>query len=755
MLNLHNLSEEVANSERERLQRLGEVSRGPVKTTNGTLETLLDAGIPAATIYKSLCDQTVDLVFTAHPTQALRRSMLKNFQATRSELDRLHRTRLTRYERLEVQGSVRAHVQSAWRTDEIRRSPPTPQDEARSGLCYFQETIFAGVPRFLRRLDSALANIGQPRMPVDHALFRFSSWMAGDRDGNPFVTAGCTRDAVALARFTVRRLCLHIIILSVSGLYLAVAFRQAATLYFREIEALMFELSMWRASPALHERVTAICNSIPHLDEEAAGRVIDERKRRNYADFWRPIPSNEPYRVVLSEVRDRLYETRQVLQQKLSGSSAGWGGVTAFRSTDELLQPLMLCYRSLHETGDGAIADGHLLDLIRQVTCFGLSLVRLDIRQESERHIDVMDAITTWLGLGSYKAWPEEKKIEWLVSELGSKRPLISHDLPKSPEVAEALDTFKACAEISAEGDSLGAYVISMSTCASDVLSVVLLQRECGAAESRLLRVVPLFERLADLEAAPAVLRQLFSVPWYREHIKGSQEVMIGYSDSGKDAGRMAAAWALYKGQEEVCKVGTEFGVQITLFHGRGGTVGRGGGPSHLAILSQPPGTINGKLRVTIQGEIIETEFGEPEMCFRTLDLYTAATLEHLLKPPADAKPEWREIMDHMSKVSCAQYRSVVFQEPKFIEYFHASTPASELGRMNIGSRPAKRKPNAGIESLRAIPWIFAWVRALIATLARRRLKADAMSRVHPTMRRRKRASTSPSGSESAPLLRI
>ena len=209
MLNLHNLSEEVANSERERLQRLGEVARGPVKTTNGTLETLLDAGIPAATIYKSLCDQTVDLVFTAHPTQALRRSMLKNFQATRSELDRLHRTRLTRYERLEVQGSVRAHVQSAWRTDEIRRSPPTPQDEARSGLCYFQETIFAGVPRFLRRLDSALANIGQPRMPVDHALFRFSSWMAGDRDGNPFVTSGCTRDAVALARFTVRRLCLR------------------------------------------------------------------------------------------------------------------------------------------------------------------------------------------------------------------------------------------------------------------------------------------------------------------------------------------------------------------------------------------------------------------------------------------------------------------------------------------------------------------------------------------------------------------
>jgi phosphoenolpyruvate carboxylase len=425
----------------------------------------------------------------------------------------------------------------------------------------------------------------------------------------------------------------------------------------------------------------------------------------------RPIPANEPYRVILSEVRDRLYEMRQVLQQKLSGAQVN-GGAVMYRSTAELLEPLMICYHSLHNTGDGAIADGHLLDLIRQVNCFGLSLVRLDIRQESERHVDVMDAITTWLGLGSYKAWPEEQKVAWLVSELGGKRPLISHDLPKTAEVAECLETFKICSEITAEGDSLGAYVISMSTCASDVLSVVLLQRECGGTESSLLRVVPLFERLADLEHAPAVLRQLFSVPWYLEHIKGHQEVMIGYSDSGKDAGRLSAAWALYQGQEDVCKVGVEFGVAITLFHGRGGTVGRGGGPSHLAILSQPPGTINGRLRVTIQGEIIETEFGEPEMCFRTLDLYTAATLEHSLKPPADAKPEWREVMARMSRVSCDQYRGIVFQEPRFIQYFHSATPGGELGRMNIGSRPAKRKPNAGIESLRAIPWIFAWVRA-------------------------------------------
>ena len=592
MVNLHNLTEEVANSQRERQMRLGDVGRGAVKTTHGTLEALSDAGIAPEVIYKTLCEQTVDLVFTAHPTQALRRSMLKNYAAIRSELDRLNHMRLSRFERQELHASIRARVQSAWRTDELRRSPPTPQDEARGGLSYFQETIFAGVPRFMRRLDSALANIGLPRLPVMHAPFRFSSWMAGDRDGNPFVTADCTRDAVTLARFT------------------------AATLYFKEVESLMFELSMWRATPELAARAASICATTVQ-DEAATARVIDERRRRAYADFWRPIPSNEPYRVVLSEVRDRLYETRQVLQQKLSGGSGVSNGAV-YTSTHELLEPLLLLYKSLQETGDSTIADAHLLDLIRQVTCFGLSLVRLDIRQESERHSEVMTTITEWLGLGSYKAWPEEQRVEWLVSELQSKRPLVSHDLPKSPEVAEALATFRTLADIVAESpDSLGAYIISMATSASDVLAVVLLQRECGGSEQSLLRVVPLFERLDDLNNAPAVMRRLFQVPWYRQHIQGKQEVMIGYSDSGKDAGRLAAAWALYKAQVELTEVANEFGVAITLFHGRGGTVGRGGGPSHLAILAQPPGTINGRLRVTVQGEIIESSFGGARLPLR------------------------------------------------------------------------------------------------------------------------------------------
>jgi len=246
-----------------------------------------------------------------------------------------------------------------------------------------------------------------------------------------------------------------------------------------------------------------------------------------------------------------------------------------------------------------------------------------------------------------------------------------------------------------------------MATSPSDVLAVELLQRECHVKQP--LRVVPLFEKLADLDAAPAAVARLFSIDWYRNRIDGKQEVMIGYSDSGKDAGRLSAAWQLYKAQEELIQVAKQFGVKLTMFHGRGGTVGRGGGPTHLAILSQPPDTVHGSLRVTVQGEVIEQSFGEEHLCFRTLQRFTAATLEHGMKPPVSPKPEWRALMDEIAVVATAEYRSIVFQEPRFVEYFRLATPETEYGRMNIGSRPSKRKPSGGIESLRAIPWIFAW----------------------------------------------
>ncbi|OEL18300.1 Phosphoenolpyruvate carboxylase 1, partial [Dichanthelium oligosanthes] len=400
-----------------------------------------------------------------------------------------------------------------------------------------------------------------------------------------------------------------------------------------------------------------------------------------------------------------LYYTRERSRHLLTTGFSEIPEDSAFINVEEFLEPLELCYRSLCACGDKTIADGSLLDFLRQVSTFGLSLVKLDIRQESERHTDVLDAITTHVGVGSYREWPEEKRQEWLLSELRGKRPLLGPDLPQTEEVADVLGTFRVLAEL--PPDSFGAYIISMATAPSDVLAVELLQRECHVRHP--LRVVPLFEKLADLEAAPAAVARLFSVDWYMERINGKQEVMIGYSDSGKDAGRLSAAWQLYKAQEELIQVAKRYGVKLTMFHGRGGTVGRGGGPTHLAILSQPPDTIHGSLRVTVQGEVIEHSFGEEHLCFRTLQRFTAATLEHGMHPPVSPKPEWRALLDELAVVATEEYRSIVFREPRFVEYFRSATPETEYGRMNIGSRPSKRKPSGGIESLRAIPWIFAW----------------------------------------------
>jgi phosphoenolpyruvate carboxylase len=334
----------------------------------------------------------------------------------------------------------------------------------------------------------------------------------------------------------------------------------------------------------------------------------------------------------------------------------------------KFLEPLEVCYKSLVDCGDTTIADGCLLDFMRLVSTFGLSLVKLDIRQESERHTDAVDAITTHLGIGSYREWSEEKRQEWLLSELQGKRPLLVPDMPQSDEVADVLGCFRVLAEL--PRDSFGPYIISMATAPSDVLAVELLQRECLVRQP--LPVVPLFERLADLQNAPAAVERLFSVDWYLNRIAGKQQIMVGYSDSGKDAGRLSAAWQLYQAQAEVAKVAKKYGVKLTFFHGRGGTVGRGGGPTHLAILSQPPDTINGSLRVTIQGEVIEHSFGEEHLCFRTLQRFTAATLEHGMHPPISPKPEWSKLMDEMAVVATEAYRGVVVKEPRFVEYFRS-----------------------------------------------------------------------------------
>ncbi|KAL8461110.1 hypothetical protein ACS0TY_032546 [Phlomoides rotata] len=675
MLTLANLAEEVQIAYRRRNKlKKNDFSDEASATTESNIEETLkrlvgELNKTPQEVFDALKNQTVDLVLTAHPTQSVRRSLLQKHARIRECLTQLNAKDITPDDKQELDEALQREIQAAFRTDEIRRNPPTPQDEMRAGMSYFHETIWKGVPKFLRRVDTALKNIGiNERVPYNAPLIQFSSWMGGDRDGNPRVTPEVTRDVCLLARM------------------------MAANMYFSQIEDLMFEISMWRCSDELRVRAEELHKS-------------SKRVAKHYIEFWKQVPATEPYRVILGHVRDKLYHTRERARQLLSSGVSDIPEELTFRNVEEFLEPLELCYGSLCACGDRPIADGSLLDFLRQVSTFGLSLVRLDIRQESDRHTDVLDAITRHLQIGSYKEWAEERRQEWLLSELRGKRPLFGPDLPKTEEITDVLDTFHVISEL--PPDNFGAYIISMATSPSDVLAVELLQRECKVKTP--LRVVPLFEKLADLENAPAAVARLFSIDWYRDRINGKQEVMIGYSDSGKDAGRLSAAWQLYKAQEELVQVAKEYGVKLTMFHGRGGTVGRGGGPTHLAILSQPPDTIHGSFRVTVQGEVIEQSFGEEHLCFRTLQRFTAATLEHGMHPPVAPKPEWRALMDEMAVVATKEYRSVVFQEPRFVEYFRRATPELEYGRMNIGSRPSKRKPSGGIESLRAIPWIFAW----------------------------------------------
>ncbi|XP_048541899.1 phosphoenolpyruvate carboxylase 1-like [Triticum urartu] len=675
MLNLANLAEEVqiANRRRNKLKR-GDFADEASATTESDIEETLkrlvsDLGKTREEVFDALKNQTVDLVFTAHPTQSIRRSLLQKHGRIRNCLRQLYAKDITADDKQELDEALQREIQAAFRTDEIRRTQPTPQDEMRAGMSYFHETIWKGVPKFLRRVDTALKNIGiDERLPYNAPLIQFSSWMGGDRDGNPRVTPEVTRDVCLLARM------------------------MAANLHFSQIEELMFELSMWR------------CNDELRVRAEELHRA-SKKAEKHYIEFWKQVPPTEPYRVILGYVRDKLYYTRERSRHLLTSGTSDIPADSTFTDVEQFLEPLELCYRSLCDCGDKTVADGSLLDFLRQVSTFGLSLVKLDIRQESDRHTDALDAITAHLGIGSYRSWPEEKRQEWLLSELRGRRPLFGGDLPMTEEVADVLGTFRVLAEL--PPDCFGAYIISMATAPSDVLAVELLQRECHVGHP--LRVVPLFEKLADLEAAPAAVARLFSIDWYMDRIGGKQEVMIGYSDSGKDAGRLSAAWQLYKAQEELVKVAKQYGVKLTMFHGRGGTVGRGGGPTHLAILSQPPETVNGSLRVTVQGEVIEHSFGEEHLCFRTLQRFTAATLEHGMHPPVSPKPEWRALMDEMAVVATEEYRAMVFKEPRFVEYFRSATPETEYGRMNIGSRPSKRKPSSGIETLRAIPWIFAW----------------------------------------------
>ena len=609
---------------------------------------LIAAGISPDRLHEAVCSLRIELVLTAHPTEVARRTLVQKYNRIAAALAARDRPDLTAPEHGELTAALHREIATAWQTSEVREERPTPLDEVRSGLIVFEQSLWDALPRYLRTVDRALAAATGRGLPIDVTPIRFGSWIGGDRDGNPNVTPQVTRHACLLSRWV------------------------AADLYLKEIHALGNELSLESATPELRER--------------AGG-------------------AREPYRALLRSVRSRLLATREWIERSLRADDEIRPGADVYIDTDDLTAALALCHTSLEKTGNGLIAAGRLSDVLRRTWAFGLTLARLDVRQDSARHTEALAAVTSALGIGSYADWDEAARLDFLLRELASRRPLIPRDLDASPEVRDVLDTFRTIART--PKGSLGAYVITMARAPSDVLAVELLQKEAGVPHP--LRVVPLFETSRDLQNAGAVLEALLRIPWYRQRIGARQEVMIGYSDSAKDVGRLSAGWDLYKAQEQVVASCTAHGVAVTLFHGRGGSVGRGGGPTHLAINSQPPGSIDGTIRVTEQGEMLQTLFGLPGIALRTMEVYTTGTLEAWLTPPQSPASEWRDCMERLARDARAAYRKIVYDDSRFLEYFHTCTPEAEISGLNIGSRPARRGRTSGVAGLRAIPWQFAW----------------------------------------------
>lgn len=651
-----------------------------------TLSQMQAQGIRADEV-TGLIDQVRYLpVLTAHPSEAKRRTIkgaLRNIFVSMEELDD---PRNKGFYRDAVVKQLGNQIRTLWKTDEVRSFKLDVRDEIHSGLSYFPQSLFQAVAQVYRNYASALEDVYEV-CPADiPAFLRFGSWIGGDRDGHPGVTAEVTALAWRLQADTV------------------------LAEYLRRVERLSDQLS-------LSDRLCHPSESFrTRLEADA---MLAERLFGNQPN---PHPQ-EPYRRKLEIMLYRLRRNQDLNRRALAHGLAAYEE-PGYTSVAAFLEDLILIRDSLAGHGDGSLAEGELNDLIRLVRTFGFHLTQLDVRQESTRHSEtVADLLKLALGI-DYLALDEDARVALLADAIANPNAL-AYDPARLPEASqETLRVFQLIADMRRQlgPDCFGRYVISMTHSASHVLEVMLLGAQTGLA-GRLaggwychIGVSPLFETIEDLKNAEAVLERLYGLPVYRDLLTAfadGQEVMLGYSDSCKDGGILASSWNLYEAQKRIMALSDRHGIPCRLFHGRGGTLGRGGGPTHEAILAQPPGTVRGQLKLTEQGEVLFYKYNNPETAVYELTLGVTGVIKasaHLVRPVAPDRNDYLGIMDELAREGEAVYRELTQKTPGFLDYFYEATPVQEIGLLNIGSRPSHRKKgDRSMSSVRAIGWVFAW----------------------------------------------
>ena len=661
-----------------------------------TMQELHDEGIDPQQI-QTLLNQAVYMpVFTAHPTEAIRRTIMHALRRVFITSEQLADRRLSRHERDTVRQEIKQQIQVLWKTDEVRVNKPSVEDEIRNGLYFFHESLFKAVPATYRHLEKAIHRVYQtdknaPQITGPGGLIQFGSWIGGDRDGNPFVKPATT------------------------ALALRMQMREILGVYIERIRDLSHRLThssmLYRFPDAFMENVQA--------DEQRFPEAIQDLPADYVHEYYRHKLSIMQYRLNLNltAVEDRI--------EKPDTDSSGQ--TTGYANEQELLQDLQLIHDSLVAGGDIDLADAGLKDLIRLVQTFGFFLMHLDIRQESTRHTGAISEILKTLPGGvDYASLDEATRQQQLTQALTTTPPALdrsslSYDTRETLEVFYVMRTMRS--EVS--DNAFGNYVISMTHSASHILEVMCLAWLSGLAGRNdddwfcQIRISPLFETIEDLDHAEAILTDLLQNETYRALLNKAchcQEIMLGYSDSCKDGGILASNWSLYEAQLKIINITSKYDIHVRLFHGRGGTVGRGGGPTHEAILSQPPGTVHGQIKFTEQGEVLRYKYSNPETAEYELSMGVTGLLKAsrvVIESHVEDRRDYMDVMDELTRLGEDSYRNLIDNTQGLFDYFYEVTPVTEIGLLNIGSRPSHRKQqDRSKSSIRAIPWVFGWAQS-------------------------------------------